>query len=159
MHRRSPKVTTSIVSFSSYPSTAHQQTNIVDRSTPTCGSDHKAYVWNCQTLLDDWPLDDSTWHSIRFSSTGKSFPRSAGRYYGSQVCVWAENDSCFVAFFHNLHPGSPSGSTGARFKYILQQSIADCTGGDNQTTASVDSGPTNTCVCNHDSISACQQTV
>ncbi|KAI7872224.1 hypothetical protein BDF14DRAFT_1878038 [Spinellus fusiger] len=34
----------------------------------SCGKNHKAWVWNCQTILDNWSLDDNTVYSTTSSN-------------------------------------------------------------------------------------------
>ena len=125
-----------------------------------CGDSNKAYVWNCQTLLDNWYFDDYTYYYVfqdnciwQGLTHGTSF-----------ACKLLENDSCTLVI---STPGSMmlDGITGdseqvAKYpgfvlKEFVQQAINQCTDGDSQVNAVYSTDRGTICLVNHENADTC----
>ena len=125
-----------------------------------CGDSHKAYVWNCQTLLDNWNLDDYTYYYVfQDHCIWKGMTKAT-----SAACKLLENDSCTLVI---STPGSMmlDGITGnseevAQYpgfvlKEFVQQAINQCTDGDSQINAVYSTDRGTLCLLNHGSADTC----
>ncbi|KAI7872223.1 hypothetical protein BDF14DRAFT_1917717 [Spinellus fusiger] len=90
----------------------------------SCGKNHKAWVWNCQTILDNWSLNDNTVY-FATKSTDCLF-RQDDKYFGSIVCTLLKNDSCAVSISASTITRS-MGQTGKQLKQFVKDSISQCT--------------------------------
>lgn len=103
-----------------------------------CGADHMAYVWNCQTILDNWPLDDNTQYSD--SNLSKCDTMEVGNqvmHDTVRTCVAAENDSCIITISGTKNQGQfPPIVKGSDIKAFVQRAINECTN-DNVLSASI----------------------
>ena len=119
-----------------------------------CGGNHKAYVWNCQTLLDNWTLDDNADYSADYAGC----LWSGVTRVDSVACKLLENDSCTVVIsVMTTNDYNYFGSrTGAEIKQFVQDAITQCTDGDE---VSAHDGEATfgaaLCLCNQDSASSC----
>ena len=125
-----------------------------------CGDSNKAWVWNCQTLLDNWSLDDYTYYYV--------FQDNCiwrGLTHGlSNACKILENDSCSLVI---STPGSMmfDGITGnseevAKYpgfllKEFVQQTIDQCTDENNQVNSVYSTDRGTICLVNRDNADTC----
>jgi hypothetical protein len=122
----------------------------------SCGNNHKAYVWNCQTLLDNWRLDDNKFYDPReYSCLWSGITKG-----GTIGCKLLENDSCTLVISYSISQDgySSAGYTGSELKKYVQDSINKCTS-NNEVSSHMrypDAGRSGIlCLCNHGSASSC----
>ncbi|KAI7871827.1 hypothetical protein BDF14DRAFT_1759376 [Spinellus fusiger] len=90
----------------------------------SCGNNHKAWVWNCQTILDNWSLDDN----IIYSADTDNCLAKYNDKYGGYVCILAQDDSCALSIAISAKtPGG--GRQGSELKQFVQDSINQCSSG------------------------------
>ena len=131
-------------------------------SAQDCGELDRAWVWNCQTLLDNWPLADDKYYGVD----------DACKWYGmtmlnDRVCKLMENDSCAVtianaaggfwlgvagASGNELLPGASV--MGWEIKKFVQDAINSCTS-DNMVSAKQGYDSGTVCLSNTDDSSGC----
>ena len=98
----------------------------------SCGADHEAWVWNCQSILDNWSLDDNTEY------TDSNFSKCVTDEVGNQfihdtvrTCNVAENDSCIVFISGTKNQGTfPPVAKGSDIKSFVQTAISKCASDD-----------------------------
>ncbi|KAI7863399.1 hypothetical protein BDF14DRAFT_1745460 [Spinellus fusiger] len=90
----------------------------------SCGKNHLAWAWNCQTILDNWSLDDNTVYLASKSTV--CVEKHQDKYLGSTVCSLIRNDSCALAI-SSSHLTTSKGQTGKELKQFVTDAIAQCT--------------------------------
>ncbi|KAI7872222.1 hypothetical protein BDF14DRAFT_1878036 [Spinellus fusiger] len=90
----------------------------------SCGKNHQAWVWNCQTILDNWSLDDNTVYSAIKSPECANKQHS--KYFESVVCTLLKDDSCALSISASMITPA-NGHTGKELKQFVQNAISKCT--------------------------------
>ena len=111
-----------------------------------CGDNHKAYVWNCQTLLDNWTLDPNNEYGVYSNCKWIGITR-----VGTTACKLLENDSCTVV----ISGTGNAAYSGAEIRQFVQDSMNQCSGDDEVSAHYTDIAKGSLCLCNHDTASSC----
>ena len=93
-----------------------------------CGEDAQAWVWNCQSILDNWTLDDNTEYTdTSFNKCVTNHVANEGGSDDIRICTVAENDSCVVYISGSKKQGDfPPVAIGSDIKSFVQKAVDQC---------------------------------